>query len=531
MKVALYARVSTKEQAEKGTSIDTQVEALERYCQDPKRELEIYDWYKDKGYSGANLKRPELQRLLADARQGKFEKVLVYKTDRLARSIIHTVRLVLEYFDEWGIAFASTTEPYDTSKPTGKLFFMQLASFADFEREAIRERTREGRLRKVREGKWMGSNAHYAYDIDKNTKKLVLHKERAKTFKWVVDELLSGRTCYDIVKEMNDRGVPTWKQDMGWKMKGIVHIWRESVLERMLKNPIIMGKGQFGGIPIKAPAIVSEEEFRQIGAQLKENCSASMRNTKHFYLLRGLLYCKRCGFGLNGYKRLDRRKKKVYFDQAYHCPSMKYERGGKSCGLRRLNLPKIEAFVWNRTKELITDSEKLKKAIKGKHFDLAANKLFTDDKIKGYNATIGQSRKELDKLLSLYSRSEIFTLEEWEAKAGDIKAKIQEAEKARDRLLEAKDRILAKSKHLDNALEYFRSISSRLDSFTNEEKSELVHALWTCITVDWNEERKVHTLEMEGAISSFASVRTDPENRPTIAPQPSPLRRASAYPH
>ena len=519
MKAALYARVSANKQKEENT-VETQIKALEEHCRNPKHDLQIYDKYIDNGHSGATLKRPALQKLLKDAEQGKFNKVLVYKTDRLARSLLHTVDLVLGIFEPRGISFKSITEPFDTSTLSGRALFGQLAIFADFERGMIRERTIEGKLRKVKEGKWMGSNAHYAYDIEKVTKKLVVNKERAGMFRIMVDWLLSGKSCYSIAKKLNEMGIPTWKKQQSWKIKKSVHLWRGETIRGMLINPIIIGKAKYDGVEILAPAIVSEEEFRQIKLQLKKNRTSAKRNTKEFYLLRRLLYCKRCGSALYGHKKRDYRRKN-YIDQAYSCPSGRFKQDIPSCGLRRLYLPRIEEYIWNLTMELVTNSEKLNKAVRGKHLDLSANELFNEDQIKTYNASIKQYQGELDRILSLYARTEIITVEELEKKAGGIKAKIREAEEARNGLLEARDRILDQKKHLDNAQEYFKSIRSRLDTFSDNQKRELIQLLWKRITVDWNEAKNEHILELEGAIPIFKEGKEVKEKRHPVVTGPS----------
>ncbi len=152
--IALYLRVSSEEQRERET-IQIQREFLEQYRE--LYHLEVAGVYKDDGVSGtvALHERPEGQRLLADAREGKFGAVLVYRIDRLGRSLLVIVE-AHDRLQEAGVALRSATEPIDTSNPSGRLIFQMLASFAEFERASIRERTQAGLHRALRNGKFSG---------------------------------------------------------------------------------------------------------------------------------------------------------------------------------------------------------------------------------------------------------------------------------------------------------------------------------------------------------------------------------------
>jgi site-specific DNA recombinase len=156
MQYASYIRVSTEEQAEKGTSIAHQRESIEGWLK--ALGFSLFEHYIDDGYSGGNMTRPALQRLLRDAERSLFQGVVVYKTDRLSRNIKDIVRIVLDVLDSHRLVFRSVTEPYDTSTPMGKMLFTMLGSFADFERATITERGLSGRRRKAVQGEYMGGH-------------------------------------------------------------------------------------------------------------------------------------------------------------------------------------------------------------------------------------------------------------------------------------------------------------------------------------------------------------------------------------
>ena len=151
MKIAIYIRVSTEDQAREGYSLEVQREYLEAFA---KRDgLEVYKVYCDDGVSAYSTRRPALQELLADARAKQFELVIAYKLDRFSRNLKDLLNLVDE-LSTYGVAFKSATEPFDTSTSAGRLMFQQLGSFAEFERNRIAERVVPGMMRSAKQGNW-----------------------------------------------------------------------------------------------------------------------------------------------------------------------------------------------------------------------------------------------------------------------------------------------------------------------------------------------------------------------------------------
>jgi len=157
MKIAIYIRVSTEDQAKEGYSLVVQREYLEDFA---KRDgYDVFKVYCDDGMSAYSTRRPALQQLLTDAKAKRFELVLVHKIDRFSRNLKDLLMLVDE-LSSYGVAFKSATEPFDTSTSAGKLMFQQLGSFAEFERNRIAERVFPGMIKGVQQGNWQG--ARYA---------------------------------------------------------------------------------------------------------------------------------------------------------------------------------------------------------------------------------------------------------------------------------------------------------------------------------------------------------------------------------
>jgi site-specific DNA recombinase len=202
--VALYLRVSSEEQRDRET-IEIQRDFLEQYRN--LYELEVADIYKDDGISGTIPlhERVEGRRLLDDAKTGRFDAVLVYKLDRLGRSLL----VIVDAHDRLqtaGVSLRSATEPIDTSNPSGRLIFQMLASFAEYDRESIRERTRAGMHRAYRSGRNMGV-VPYGYRADEHGRLQVVAEE-AELVREVVSNVAGGSTLYAEAKRLNDLGIP-----------------------------------------------------------------------------------------------------------------------------------------------------------------------------------------------------------------------------------------------------------------------------------------------------------------------------------
>ena len=184
MRVALYTRVSTEDQAREGYSLEVQRTYLLQYAKnfgwDVFCSMSGRDIYMDDGYSGGNMDRPALQRLLFDARNKQFDLILVYKQDRLSRRLKDLLGL-LEEIDSLGIGYKSATEPFDTTSSAGKMAIQMLGSCAEFERNRLVERVFPGMVVGVKRGHWQGARyAPYGYRYNKEIKKLEVHPEEAK---------------------------------------------------------------------------------------------------------------------------------------------------------------------------------------------------------------------------------------------------------------------------------------------------------------------------------------------------------------
>jgi site-specific DNA recombinase len=177
VRCAIYTRKSTDENLDtEFNTLDAQRESAEAYIASQREEswVVLPEHYDDGGYSGGNLERPALQRLLNDVEAGNVDCVVVYKVDRLSRSLLDFTR-VIEIFEQKGVSFVSVTQQFNTTNSMGRLVLNVLLSFAQFEREIISERIRDKLAATRRKGKYIGGVPVYGYDVDRERKRLIVN--------------------------------------------------------------------------------------------------------------------------------------------------------------------------------------------------------------------------------------------------------------------------------------------------------------------------------------------------------------------
>src|SRR5215213_3926228 len=228
--VALYLRVSSDEQRER-ESIKTQREFFDQYCE--LYGLEVVETYADDGVSGTIPlhERPEGRRLLEDARAERFETLLVYRLDRLGRSLL----VIVDAHDRLqvsGASLRSATEPIDTSNPSGRFIFQMLASFAEYERETIGERTRAGLHRAFREGKHMG-RVPYGYRVGEDGRLEVVEHE-SRVVREIISNVAEGSTLYGEAVRLNYQDEPSPGHKYRGKPRAYGAKWSRSTVRDMV---------------------------------------------------------------------------------------------------------------------------------------------------------------------------------------------------------------------------------------------------------------------------------------------------------
>src|SRR3989338_7784663 len=208
---AIYTRKSTSEGLDQDfTSLDNQRESAENYVNSQKSEgwIILPEKYDDGGYTGANTERPALQKLIADIKEGKINCVVVYKVDRLSRSLLDFVQL-LELFEKHNVVFISVTQAFNTNSSMGRLTLNILLSFAQFEREIISERVKDKMGAARKKGKWLGGRPILGYELDKVNRKLIINAKGAKIVREVFDLYLKEKSYLLVAKILNEKAYLT----------------------------------------------------------------------------------------------------------------------------------------------------------------------------------------------------------------------------------------------------------------------------------------------------------------------------------
>lgn len=348
VRCAIYTRKSSEEGLQQEfNSLDAQREAAEAYIASQRNEgwTLIQDRYDDGGYSGGNMDRPALQRLLADIETEKIDCVAVYKVDRISRSLLDFARM-METFDQHSVSFVSVTQHFNTATPMGRLILNVLLSFAQFEREIIGERIRDKIAASRQRGKWTGGTPILGYDVDRSNggPKLVVNAAEAARVRQIFEMYLEHGTLLAVVAELDRRGwrSKAWSTRSG-KRRGGLPI-DKCGLHNLLTNVLYVGKVRhkhevYAGVH---DAIVPEELFRRVQTRLQQNRNAGsveLRN-RHGALLRGLLYCKACSramthtFASRGNKRY-----------RYYTCTNSIKNGRRKCPVGSLPASEIEKAV------------------------------------------------------------------------------------------------------------------------------------------------------------------------------------------
>jgi site-specific DNA recombinase len=311
IRAGIYARVSTREQAEEGYSIGSQIDKLTAYCQ--LHDYELVDQYIDPGFSGASLERPAMQRLLKNVKEKKLDVVIVRKLDRLSRSQKDILTLIEDVFLPNNCNFVSTTESFDTQTPMGRAMIGILSVFAQLERETIRERNQDGKNERAKTGKAMAwSNPPLGYNyVDKHYE---VSEYEAAIVRTAYNLCLQGLSMNKIKKYIDEKFDYSLTK---YKTKdGKIHL---ATIKRILRNPLYYGVITWKGNLYlgEHEALITEEMFNAVQKQLQLNAKNALGHSKNPFrstrLLTGLLWCGDCGARMHAQSR-----KRVNNDRWYY---------------------------------------------------------------------------------------------------------------------------------------------------------------------------------------------------------------------
>jgi DNA invertase Pin-like site-specific DNA recombinase len=348
---ALYTRKSTSMGLEQEfNSLDAQRESCEAYVRSQAANgwVVLEDRYDDGGFTGANVERPAFQRLLADAEAGKIDIVVVYKVDRLSRSLVDFAQ-VMDRFSRAKVAFVSVTQNFSTTDSIGKLTLNLLMSFAEFEREMISERTRDKIAASRRRGKWTGGTVPLGYEVRDH--KLLINPVEAPLVGEIFLMYGEQRSALKVAQALNASGTCTKRHRAANGNLREARAWTKQDVLRILRNPVYAGYMSAGDNLHESEhdGIVDRDLYHQTQALLDDRPATSkdvQRNPAFF--LRGILRCGVCGAAMT--TASNRRNGRIY--RYYRCVTRDKE-GAGACCTRPLPAEEMERFVVDRIREVI----------------------------------------------------------------------------------------------------------------------------------------------------------------------------------
>ncbi|MFI0846584.1 recombinase family protein [Mesorhizobium sp. IMUNJ 23232] len=345
LRCAVYTRKSSEENLDVAfNSLDAQREACEAYIASQKAEgwLARSGRYDDGGYSGGTLERPALKRLLADVEAGRIDTIVVYKIDRLSRSLMDFAKLV-EVFDRNGVTFVSVTQSFSTTTSMGRLTLNILLSFAQFERELSGERIRDKVAASRKKGIWMGGYVPLGYEA--RDRKLVIVESDAATIRMIFERFVSVGSATVLARTLAAEGVCTPRNrsiDKGF-------------LYKLLNNRVYIGEAVHKGssYPGEHEPIISRALWDKVHSILQESPRKRASNTRAQTpaLLKGLL------FGPGGLAFSPTHTRKGHRLYRYYVSQAVLKRGASACPIGRVAASEIETAVIDQLRGLLRAPE------------------------------------------------------------------------------------------------------------------------------------------------------------------------------
>ncbi len=500
VRCAIYTRKSTDEGLDQDfNSLDAQRESAENYIASQKAEGWecLPDRYDDGGFTGGNMERPALRRLLADIDAGLIDCVVVYKVDRLSRSLMDFARM-METFERHKVSFVSVTQQFNTTHSMGRLTLNILLSFAQFEREIISERTRDKIAAARRKGKWGGGRPLLGYDLVPlpGGSRLVVNEEEATRVRQIFDLYLEHEALIPVVKVLDERG---WRSKQ-WTTKSGKPIggrpFDKNSLFKLLTNPAYLGKVKhltelFDG---EHAAIVDEQTWTKVQQILKRNGSnggVQVRN-RHGALLKGLLRCVPCDCAM--VHSVTAKGPKRY---RYYVCATAMKRGWHTCPSKSIPAAEIERFVVDQIRKAASDPAILAATVRQVRVqsEKAIGKLEQErERLERELKRRGDALRELlaEPDVATASADVLRTREE-------IKALEQRRTEVRDRII-AIGRELVDEKQVVDALKVFDPV---WDQLTTREKVRVIQLLVERVDCDGAQGTVAVTFQAEGMRALF----------------------------
>lgn len=507
-RVAIYARVSTTEQAEEGYSIDEQERVLREWCD--KQGHEVYEVYADRGISGKSIQnRPALKQLIEDANKQLFDIVLVWKTNRLARNVLDVLK-IHEIFDKNYIAFRSFTENHETETPNGKLQFQMLAVIAEFERNAISENVKMGMLARARQGKWNGGRV-LGYDLEdvsspgdrrKHTR-LVINEKEAKIVKRIFELYIAGNGYKAIANRVNKEG------HVGKRGKP----FSVSTIKTILENPVYVGmirydvrrnwadkrRGDKNPNPVlqkgEHEPIISQLDWGKAQQTLKERSKKPNRVHGGAFPFTGVMKCPQCGAGMVVMRTVNKLKDGTRKTLEYYTCGAWKNQGTSVCRSNTIRADKAESYIFGRLHALATNKKLIREVAERVNGKRSNHDEPLQQEHQALIKELEQAKRKKDKVMELYEDDIIMKV--------DLQQRLikvnEQIEKLELRLQPIKLQLQSLKEHTINEATIQEVMANFQKAFkkamTQEQQKHLVTLIIKKITL--NDKREVDSIQIQ----------------------------------
>lgn len=517
IKVAIYARVSTHEQAEQGYSIDAQLDTLRGYCK--KNGLEVYEEYADAGISGTSLKgRVALQRLQQDAEKGLFDELLVWKINRLARNAYNLLG-ILDHLEQHNVSFRSYSDNFETSTPIGKFAFQMMGAVGELERNTIVENVKMGMKQRAKKGEHNGK-LPLGYrvvpdpgNLSKRSKAIAVVPEEALIVRKIFELYAAGRGLKSIANELNHSGYKT-KTD---------NTFSTTAIKEILNNPFYNGKIRYNRYenwsnkrrrgksaePIiadgKHEAIIHDVLWEKVQFLLQKKSFTPSRIFDGEFLLSGLIRCPKCGAAMVASRTRSKTKTGKIVNRLYYSCGAFRSKGSSVCSANSIRKQEAEEEVMNRLARVLSKDRILKAIVDKMNHRLTTRTLPLQSELEHIKSKLEQAESKKRKYLDLFEQENVdksfFNGRMQEIQADLIKSR---AEKSRLELELTEDNTSPVA--FEQVQELIHGFHQVLAAAPFEQRKTLLHLFIKRITV--NTSKKIEAIELsfdENADSYFFS--------------------------
>lgn len=467
MRVAIYVRVSTIEQARDGYSIQEQIESLQLYCKAMK--WIVVKTYVDAGHSGANMDRPALQDMINDIEKGLIDKVLVYKLDRLSRSQKDTLELIEDVFLKKNTEFVSMNENFDTSSSFGRAMVGILAVFAQLEREQIKERMNMGREGRAKEGKFHGGG-YVPIGYDYIDGELKINEFEAMQIREIHKLYQEGNAFHAIERIFSKKG---YTQKHGK--------WHPKRIKGCMLNDLYIGNIHYGGQVFQGAhdPIISEETFKKSVSLYNSKDYSNYKHHGRTSYLGGLLFCNHCHarYGVSSFKS----NGKQYRYYSCHSRRKTNKNMVKDPNCKNMNYvsENLDNMIFDEIRKLSNDPT---------HVHKIKQENFSDDdakKEKLIKKKIAQIDAQKSRFMDLYGVGE-FTMDEVQAKVAPLNEQKRNLEHELQNLINGKSALSE-----DEALKLISAWEDVVNEGDFEQIRLLINALIEKIEIN-NDDLNIH---------------------------------------